>query len=495
MTTKAAHDDVLALTRRVTRFGTSYARTRVTVASETQIRTLEAMCRLAGRRPSALVSDIVRRAIHAAWSRREVLEAIAELALARHAGAGPACWLCGCTDESACPGNCHWVRDPLMLGDLCSSCQDIVLLLSAGLDGRQPGLAPAGTWPSRNPLVDPPQGFESQGLHLYDSEDGASLFTFGHVSTERMVAAVADYVRGTQFGPGAVVKDPLASLVGGAERVRLSICYGYATYDPAPCGFGEFSAELFVDPCSDGAVPITYWKGAETRPELPQGSHLVGSRDGITHAIARADALRGVDSGGDRLWTACLGFADLIAGAGAFDAAALRHPAPCPACERRDDPWKACRRHTVCAKCAWAVALQAGPEAIERELQAITPAGDDPKALPIPDPLIARRLCEAILAAENAATGQLEVTRPHDRGLIELLAAVTQHAPAVRPADHTADEPLWAIAGCAACTLSIGDQARRLRTRASKEECVVAAPCSVLAALVERFLTSSHTNT
>lgn len=32
------------------------------------------------------------------------------------------CRVCGCTENAACPGGCHWVPDPTMAGDLCSAC-------------------------------------------------------------------------------------------------------------------------------------------------------------------------------------------------------------------------------------------------------------------------------------------------------------------------------------------------------------------------------------
>ena len=34
----------------------------------------------------------------------------------------PACRVCGCTDEEACPGGCVWVPDPWRNADLCSAC-------------------------------------------------------------------------------------------------------------------------------------------------------------------------------------------------------------------------------------------------------------------------------------------------------------------------------------------------------------------------------------
>lgn len=39
----------------------------------------------------------------------------------------PACRVCGCTDEAACPGGCHWIPDPTGAGDLCDRCDGAVL--------------------------------------------------------------------------------------------------------------------------------------------------------------------------------------------------------------------------------------------------------------------------------------------------------------------------------------------------------------------------------
>jgi len=38
----------------------------------------------------------------------------------------PACRICGCTEESACPGGCSWVEDPAGKGELCSTCLPLV---------------------------------------------------------------------------------------------------------------------------------------------------------------------------------------------------------------------------------------------------------------------------------------------------------------------------------------------------------------------------------
>lgn len=32
------------------------------------------------------------------------------------------CRICGCTEDHACEGGCHWVEDPEGLGNLCNQC-------------------------------------------------------------------------------------------------------------------------------------------------------------------------------------------------------------------------------------------------------------------------------------------------------------------------------------------------------------------------------------
>jgi ParB/RepB/Spo0J family partition protein len=38
------------------------------------------------------------------------------------AGDVPSCRVCGCTENSPCPGGCSWAEDPEQLGDICSQC-------------------------------------------------------------------------------------------------------------------------------------------------------------------------------------------------------------------------------------------------------------------------------------------------------------------------------------------------------------------------------------
>ncbi len=36
----------------------------------------------------------------------------------------PRCRVCGCTEDTPCPGGCVWVPDPALAGDLCSKSLD-----------------------------------------------------------------------------------------------------------------------------------------------------------------------------------------------------------------------------------------------------------------------------------------------------------------------------------------------------------------------------------
>lgn len=49
-------------------------------------------------------------------------QALTAMASPDEADEEPACRVCGCTENAACPGGCHWVPDPTMTGELCSRC-------------------------------------------------------------------------------------------------------------------------------------------------------------------------------------------------------------------------------------------------------------------------------------------------------------------------------------------------------------------------------------
>lgn len=38
---------------------------------------------------------------------------------------GPSCFICGCTEDAACPGGCCWIEDPAgLMRDICSACEE-----------------------------------------------------------------------------------------------------------------------------------------------------------------------------------------------------------------------------------------------------------------------------------------------------------------------------------------------------------------------------------
>lgn len=125
MTTPALSADAPRLVRHLDKStGVPQARFTTHVLGERQIRTYTAMCQQAGRRPYELAGDILLAAISTAQRDPDLQQTVADLSTVLDTDHdGPACRMCGCTENAACIGGCHWVPDPLLLGDLCSSCQ------------------------------------------------------------------------------------------------------------------------------------------------------------------------------------------------------------------------------------------------------------------------------------------------------------------------------------------------------------------------------------
>jgi hypothetical protein len=67
--------------------------------------------------------------VDAESSREKILQALGSFSLLVR------CRVCGCTDEQACPGGCHWVEDPEG-GDLCSVCAERLGILPDGREGE-----------------------------------------------------------------------------------------------------------------------------------------------------------------------------------------------------------------------------------------------------------------------------------------------------------------------------------------------------------------------
>ncbi|GGS84587.1 hypothetical protein GCM10010156_49020 [Planobispora rosea] len=207
---------------------------------------------------------------------------------------------------------------------------------------------------------------------------------------------------------------------------------------------------------------------------LPETPFIVGTAHrGTFHAIPRDYALRALaPGGGDSCGALCGTWAQVATriGTGAFDRAHL------PAWMR------------LCPACTWTIALQAGSAAIAAELEALTPAVEDLAALEqlVPDPLITRRVCEAILATAGDLTdgsGRQDV--------VELLAHAAAHAPVLLRDEDCVDTSIDcghpgpncpAAPACPACSVRAGDWAQD-REGFYRDACTIAAPCQVIGAM------------
>lgn len=152
----------------------------------------------------------------------------------------------------------------------------------------------------------------------------------------------------------------------------------------------------------------------------------------------------------------------------------------------------------ACPACAWKLALER--HAVDDELAAIAPAPGKRDALErlIGDPLLAVRLCRAIL---DTTDRDYDTDSPQ---LIRLLAAATAHAPqlglpeecAEGSCDHRPveawDDRNWecpypdATANCGVCSVLTGPEAGEWEGFYTPE-CTVAAPCSVFTALTDHY--------
>jgi hypothetical protein len=88
---------------------------------------------------------------------------------AREALAESPCRICGCTDDTACPGgchvDCHWVPDPTGTGVVCSECRDVAAAV-LGLDDVDPSEVDARLAALANPAtaaIDPARSASAAG--------------------------------------------------------------------------------------------------------------------------------------------------------------------------------------------------------------------------------------------------------------------------------------------------------------------------------------------
>ena len=143
--------------------------------------------------------------------------------------------------------------------------------------------------------------------------------------------------------------------------------------------------------------------------------------------------------------------------------------------------------HNPCQACAWTVAAQTGT--LEREARLLVPTGNDLTALTriLPDPMLAAKIAQAILADPGWERG--------DPASIQLIASAAAHAPVLLVPEGCADGDCEhgdgggcdypdVTAGCQACSLQTGSWAGEWEGQ-FREECTIPAPCAVLLALAK----------
>lgn len=105
------------------------------------------------------------------------------------------CRGCGCTEDAGCAGGCTWVPDPLMMGDLCSTClpDDLMSVL---LELFQERARQDELWGNQNH----PDGTGQPGdEHVRDvaqqmcrHADAAGRVTWRHILMEEIAEAFAE---------------------------------------------------------------------------------------------------------------------------------------------------------------------------------------------------------------------------------------------------------------------------------------------------------------
>ena len=146
--------------------------------------------------------------------------------------------------------------------------------------------------------------------------------------------------------------------------------------------------------------------------------------------------------------------------------------------------------HDPCQQCAWTVAIATGT--IDKEISRMHGPGEGARLARLGfDPLLPGRLCAAIIAAAGNPidTDNLAVIR--------LLAAISRHRPGLAfsegciegDCDNAADGGKCQCPGtavCWTCSLRCGAEAGGW-AGTLMEECTIAAPCGVFAALAAHY--------
>jgi hypothetical protein len=274
----------------------------------------------------------------------------------------------------------------------------------------------------------------------------------------------------------------LAEAPGGGSRPHACSfpCNppGGSFLEPGPCECGKTYAQGQADELLAAAA-----EAAAAAYPLPDTPFLTGVSD-RWHAIHRADAEWAVRQHGK----------DPAVHAACGKLARLARAWPVYG---EDRP----RWLHRCPECAWTVAAETGD--LDQQLQALIPPAADHAVLArlLSDPLIA--VTAAARLVEAVTSGHADYDPDHP-AVIQLLAAITRHAPVILVPEDCAEGTCGhcedaaetgggqprecprpdAAAACAECSLQAGQWAGEWEGQ-YLSECTITAPCPVLTALAE----------
>lgn len=216
-------------------------------------------------------------------------------------------------------------------------------------------------------------------------------------------------------------------------------------------------------------------------PPIPDVPYVIGLHDGLLHAVSHDAAVRAVEHSDSDSRRVTVG----------------SECGECVAIARRWGPFQRGTEHLdrhdgrLCPHCAWIVALD--QNTTDTELAALTPTGAELAALHLllPDPMLAVRICQRILATARDE-GEYDADNPR---WAQHLAHATAHRPILLVdedcieggCEHGDLDGCYRTSNtvaCDACSIQAGSWAGEWE---GQYECTVPAPCAVLPAMAEHY--------
>lgn len=213
---------------------------------------------------------------------------------------------------------------------------------------------------------------------------------------------------------------------------------------------------------------------------LPDAELVFGLGSSRRHAVTHTEAVAAIGDGpvrGSKGYALCGEIVRIAAKWGAYE---------------RDSEYLPADR--ACLKCVWIVA--AGRDEIDAQIQSATPTLEEQDVVreQLGDGLIGVTLLKAIAADQSLAAVKGDFV-PSSRA--DLLALAAAHLPELVVCErcfesgnaHQGQRCPGALVACMACTATAGPWAGEFESTIV-EQCTVASPCSVLAALCARYSVS-----